>query len=307
MKRSITPVLLLLWMNATPALAQEKSILFIGNSFTFAYGSAAWFWGADTVTDLNAQGVGGVPALFKAFTEQADLAWDVSLETHPGADFAFHLREKQAEITAQPWDVVVAHSYSTLDAQAPGDRSNLLKTGSDLAGLLQRRNPDVKFYVTATWSRPDLTYGPGSPWSGKNIEAMALAVSEAYEQLARDVAGVAAVNPVGKAFNRAIRRGVADGNPYDGIDVNKVDLWTWDHYHGSSYGYYLEALVVFGNVTGVDPLALGDGECAAFELGFSPTQAVALQQVAHDELQAAGVALSTPKAMASLPWATPCG
>ncbi|WP_439100370.1 PEP-CTERM sorting domain-containing protein [Congregibacter sp.] len=307
MKYRAAMVLLLLSSSVAQAAAQEKTLLFIGNSFTFAYGSAAWFWGAARVTDLNGQNVGGVPALFEAFTEQAGLAWDVSLETHPGADFAFHLREKQVEITSQPWDVVVAHSYSTLDAEAPGDSRNLLRTGEELAGLLQRTNPDVIFYVTATWSRPDLTYRPGSHWSGKPIEQMALDVSEGYEQLAREVPGVAAVNPVGKAFNRAIRTGVADGNPYDGIDVNKIDLWTWDHYHGSSYGYYLEALVVFGNVTGVDPLALGDGECAAFELGLSRAQAVALQQVAHDELAAAGVALRTPKAMTPLPWATPCG
>jgi hypothetical protein len=119
-------------------------------------------------------------------------------------------------------------------------------------------------------------------------------VDRAYDRLAAEVAGVKAVNPVGEAFNRAIRTGVADGNPYDGIDAGKVDLWTWDHYHASTYGYYLHALVVFGNVTGVDPLALGRGECSAYELGMSPDEAEALQQVAHDELVASGVRLSVP-------------
>ncbi|WP_439105611.1 PEP-CTERM sorting domain-containing protein [Congregibacter sp.] len=306
MNRSLMAVVLLLLGSAVPAAAQDKTILFIGNSFTFGYGSAAWFWGADTVTDLNGQGVGGVPALFEAFSEQAGLSWDVSLETHPGSDFAFHLREKNREITSKPWDVAVAHSYSTLDANAPGDPTRLLATGRELATVLQSVNPQVKFYVTATWSRPDLTYRPGSPWSGKGIEQMGIDVNDAYEQLAASVPGVTAVNPVGKAFNRAVRRGVADGNPYDGIDANKVDLWTWDHYHGSAYGYYLEALVVFGNVTGVDPMALGDGECAAFELGLSQTQVVALQRVARDELAAAGVELSTPETMTPLTWPTPC-
>ncbi|HSH74334.1 MAG TPA: hypothetical protein VLA09_01420, partial [Longimicrobiales bacterium] len=103
-----------------------------------------------------------------------------------------------------------------------------------------------------------------------------------------------AVNPVGEAFNRAMRTGVADPNPYDGIDADKIDLWTYDHYHASTHGYYLEALVVFGNVTGVDPKALGSGECSGFELGMSAAQAEALQQVAHDELVAAGARLHTP-------------
>jgi hypothetical protein len=52
--------------------------------------------------------------------------------------------------------------------------------------------------------------------------------------------------------------------------------------------------VVFGNVTGVDPLTLGRGECSAYELGMSADQAEALQQVAHDELVASGVRLSVP-------------
>ena len=40
------------------------SILFVGNSFTFGAGSAVKFYRAETVTDLNSEGIGGVPALF---------------------------------------------------------------------------------------------------------------------------------------------------------------------------------------------------------------------------------------------------
>ena len=90
--------------------------------------------------------------------------------------------------------------------------------------------------------------------------------------------------PVGEAWNRAILSGVADANPYDGIEADKLDLWTYDHYHASTYGYYLEALVVFGRVTGRDPRSLGRSECSAFELGLSTAQAQALQQIAFDEL-----------------------
>ena len=92
--------------------------------------------------------------------------------------------------------------------------------------------------------------------------------------------------PVGDAFARAVERGVADPNPYDGIAPDQVDLWAYDHYHGSIYGYYLEALMVFGRLTGRDPLSLGPRETSAIELGLSPAQASALQQIAHDELAA---------------------
>ena len=93
-----------------------------------------------------------------------------------------------------------------------------------------------------------------------------------------------AVIPVGEAWTRAMQTGVADPNPYDGIEPGKINLWTHDHYHASAYGYYLEALVVFGSLTGRDPRSLGDTECSAFELGFRRAEVKALQQVAFDQL-----------------------
>jgi hypothetical protein len=94
------------------------------------------------------------------------------------------------------------------------------------------------------------------------------------------------VIPVGEAWNRAIDTGFADPNPYDGTGPSQIDLWAFDNYHASAFGYYLEALMVFGEVTGKDPIALGAHETAAMELGFSPAQTTALQKIAHDELAA---------------------
>lgn len=44
--------------------------------------------------------------------------------------------------------------------------------------------------------------------------------------------------------------------------------------------------MIFGDLTGLDPRSLGKDERSAFELGLSPAQATALQQVAFDELAA---------------------
>ncbi len=87
---------------------QARTILFIGNSFTFGSGSAVRYWRANTVTDLNEEGIGGVPALLKSFADQTGLPYDVYLETRGGSAFDFHLREKLTEITSQAWDVVAA-------------------------------------------------------------------------------------------------------------------------------------------------------------------------------------------------------
>src|SRR4029453_18366487 len=102
------------------------------------------------------------------------------------------------------------------------------------------------------------------------------------------------VIPVGEAWTRAMQTGLADPNPYDGIDPGKIDLWTTDHYHASPAGYYLEALVVFGSLTGRDPRSLGQSECTAFELGFTSAHVKALQQVAFAELKPAGAVTPAP-------------
>lgn len=289
-----TLVALLLFVPGIAEAQDRPTVLFIGNSFTYGHGSPVRYYRADTVTDLNDEGIGGVPALFKSFADQAGLAYDVYLETRGGSGFEFHTENKR-DVIARPWDVVVMHGQSTLDLDNPGDPTKFMATSQELAALLYGENPDVDIYLTATWSRADLTYPSDGHWHGQPIEALALEVRAAYDEAASRAPGVRSVNPVGEAWTRAMQTGVADPNPYDGIEVDQVDLWTFDHYHASTEGYYLEALVVFGNVTGVDPRSLGRNECSGFELGMAPATVEVLQQVAADQLTAEGVALRTPE------------
>lgn len=281
--KNITLASMLLVFSTSSAIAAQ-SILFIGNSFTYGYGSAARFYRADTVTDLNNEGIGGVPALFKSFTDQAGLDYSVSLETRGGSGLDFHLAEKLGVIGRRPWDKVVMHGFSTLDSARPGDPATLITTAGQMADFLAGLNSDVEVYLTATWSRADQTYVADRPWSGQAIEQMALDIRAGYDQAAASSAAIVAVNPVGEAWSRAMALGIADTNPYDGIEAGKVNLWTFDHYHASDFGYYLEALVVFGNVTGKDPRSLGDNECSAYELGLSREQVHGLQQAAFEQL-----------------------
>ncbi len=270
-----------------------RSVLFVGNSFTYGHGSAVRFYRADTVTDLNSEGVGGVPALFKSFTAQAGLHYDVFLETRAGSGLDFHLENKLGVIGGRPWDVVVMHGQSTLDFDKPGDPRKLVATSRQLSEFLRARNPGVEIHLLATWSRADQTYPPKGAWFGKPIEAMARDVRAAYDKAA--VASAAkSVIPVGEAWTRAMQAGVADGNPYDGIEPGKLNLWTYDHYHASAHGSYLEALVTFGRLAGRDPRSLGDHECSGFELGLSRQEVSALQQVAFDQLASAGHVAPAP-------------
>lgn len=277
---------------AATAAAQE-SVLFVGNSFTFGSGSAVRYYRAGSVTDLNNEGQGGVPALFKSFADQAGFDYEVALETRGGSGLDFHLENKLGVIGRRPWDKVVMHGYSTLDADKPRDPAKLAATSKQMADFLRGRNPKVDLYLMATWSRADQTYPEKGAWAGQPIEAMGRDVHAAYVKAA-DGAGIRHVIPVGEAWNRAMQTGAADPNPYDGIAAGKMNLWTYDHYHASTHGYYLEALVIFGSVTGRDPRSLGENECSGYELGLSRTEIRTLQQVAFDQLSAAGTVTASP-------------
>ncbi len=287
MKRTLALIVSVMLAFGITGAAAGTSVLFIGNSFLFGSGSPVRFYRADTVTDLNNEGIGGVPALFKSFTQQAGLDYDVSLETRGGSGLDFHLENKLGVIGRRGWDAIVMHGYSTLDADKPRDPGKLIATSKQMADFLRGRNPKVELYLMATWSRADQTYPAKGAWAGQPIEAMARDVRAGYDKAAA-AAGAKAVIPVGEAWTRAIQTGLADPNPYDGIEAGKINLWTYDQYHASTHGYYLEALVIFGSVTGRDPRSLGQNECSAYELGLSRSDAKALQQIAFDQLASTG-------------------
>ena len=268
-----------------PTATTNETILFVGNSFMFGAGSAARYYRAHTVTDLNGESQGGVPALFKVFANQAGLDFTVSLETVGGSGLDLHVAKK-ADVIGRSWDHVVMLGQSMLDNLKPGDATKLVAAAKDISALFSRYNPRVDLRLVATWSRADQTYPEKGAWHGKSIETMALDVRRGCDLAAAGSPLFRAVIPVGEAWNRAFKAGVADPNPYDGIAFGQVDLWTNDHYHASSYGYYLEALMIFGDLTGLDPRSLGGAERAAGDLGFSRAQAIALQKVAFDELTA---------------------
>jgi hypothetical protein len=286
--------------------ASAGSILFIGNSFTFGWGSAVRFYRADTVTDLNNQGIGGVPALFKSFTTQAGLDYEVFLETQPASGFDWHIENKLGAIGQRPWDIVILQSQSVLDPKKPGDATVLISTTRQLAEFLRERNPAVELRLTATWARADQIYTPKGAWYGKTLEDMTRDLRAGYDQASAGTSGIKSVVPIGEAWLRAIQTGVADANPYDGIDAGKINLWSYDSHHASVYGYYLQSLVLFGSITGRDPRSLGTNECSGFELGLSPAQVDALQQVAFDQLAASDGVKALPLKLSKPVRSTQC-
>lgn len=261
-------------------LAAAERILFVGNSFTYAPHEGVRNFQPGSGTDLNGGGFGGVPSLFKEFTEQAGLDYDVSMEAVGGYALKEHYNNRLGLID-QPWDVVVLQSHSVLNRNDPGNPAELISFTGLLADVFQARNPAVGLYLTATWSRADLTYLTPSPWFGQPISAMAASIDAGYKQAAAATPGVTDVIEVGAAWNDAMASGLADANPYDGITAGQINLWAHDEYHASALGSYLSALTQFATITGYDPRLLGGTENVATHFGFDPTVAAQLQSIAY--------------------------
>lgn len=284
-KRCISILLTLIVVLAAPAWAKSvQSVLFVGNSFIYGFASQVQYYRANTVRGLDDEGFGGVPALFKRFTNEAGMDYRVSMETVGGYTLKNHYLHK-AHLIDRAWDHVILQEQSMLDPDHPGDPTNFRIYSGKLAALFKKRNPHVDIRMLATWSCPDQIHAKNGHWYGQPIEAMGRDLNAAYVNVAAHNPDINGVISVGLAFNRAIAMHLADPNPYNGISAGRVDLWAYDNHHASVYGYYLEALMVFGAITGKDPRTLGQREKAAWDLGLSPDQAKALQDVAYQQLQ----------------------
>ncbi len=170
-------------------------------------------------------------------------------------------------------------------------------------------NAAAQLYLQQTWARPNLINAPGvaaiDPATGDatydplrpatsffgDLEEMTADLRQAYEAAAAFAAtdgsgGFAGIAPVGDAFLRAVTTGVATRNLYgaDAAVDGLIDLWFNDGTHASTYGSYLSALVLFGELTGEDPAQFGGNEIAARELGIDARSALLLQRVASDQL-----------------------
>lgn len=160
-------------------------------------------------------------------------------------------------------------------------------------------NEATQVYLYETWARPDLvegalerstdeetgevtTFDVSAPEYYLTLEDMTDDLRDAYRGLAEANPIFEGVAPVGEAFMLAVQQGVATRDPYasDAETDGKVDLWWDDNLHASKYGSYLSSLTLFGTITGVDPRALGADEQAAADLGITPAEAAALQDIA---------------------------
>lgn len=312
---------------ATPRLAAAEPdgapvtirVLFVGNSFTHGkFVPVATYNNANTpggVTDLNfgqplasaraqttfgePRPLGGIPGIFKKFTGQAGLTYDVQLETCSGKSLAYHFTNALSVIAQPQWDVVIMQDLSTgpVPVNRGGDPTTFITAVNQLETAIHQQNPAARVYLYQTWARADLTYLPSGDYFGQPIETMFNDLRDGYQAAFAQNANLAGIIPAGEAWLRAMGSQAAPSfairNPYTQLGQG-MNLWGVDHYHPSRYGAYLNALMVLGTVAGVDPLSLDAGSQVAGELGMLPSESLVLRQTAHDQLVASGIVLHRP-------------
>jgi hypothetical protein len=206
---------------------------------------------------------------------------------------------------------------------------NALHTNDAAAG-----KPDAKVTLYETQplaSYSYLSFNPAAPIFGSSagitggnnnqpyvgdpdpVRRMAGDLHNAYNTAAANAnaLGHSSVNVAlaGDAWITAMNDSIAVMNPYlpGALSGPQVDLWdsnaldacctTPIGYHPSLYGAYLNALVLFESITGVDARTLGDETdsnsplyltSAAYSLGISPTIAAELENIAALTVTAGG-------------------
>lgn len=288
----------LLLCSASQTKAQTR-ILFVGNSFTHGKFAPVLNYNAANVVDENYglpsaspryeatdNGGGqwsGIPGIFKKLTDQAGLSYEVHLEALAGNSLENHYN-KALSVLNQPWDKVVLQELSTgpLPTARKGNRDSFYAYSTRLEQTVHAANPAAQLYLYETWARADLTYPAGSTYAGLPLDSMAQDLHRGtYAAFTRN-GHFAAVAPAGDAWLAAIASGLAMPNPYK-PEASKLNLWGSDNYHPSKYASYLNALVLFYTITGVDP-RLGASEQAAADLSIAPATAVALQRLAYQQV-----------------------
>ena len=226
----LTVAVLALLATGAPA-AEQKNVLFYGNSFTLGFGSTRSV--NELFEDIVIAAGHDDPLVASAAASGQTLGW--------------HLQNNLSPIyTAIPldqdWDFVVMQEHSTKLTRAYGTYpASVQESMVDATGLYQAvatRSADVTPVLYETWARgPGHSYYAGDPPLFSDPNEMQAEVRAGYGMLKEAIddavgADLARIAPVGDAWE--------NGN-WD--NLHATDLW-----HAGNRGTLLAALVIYGTV-----------------------------------------------------------
>ncbi len=314
-----------------PAARAPRRILFVGDSLTHGRYAPVRSYGAMRTGSQDVAGTaqvvdenfgrtdaraerepgpwGGIPGIFARLAVEAGLDYEVHLEAMSATSLAKHDRVASDVIDRPTWDAVVLQELSAkplpfaLTHSRASDPAGFCASVAKLARGIRAAAPQARVYLYETWPRADLAKAlAGEPGSDgfharyvERLAALVAAYRNAFDRARRTDPSIAAVAPVGRAWQRAWATGVADPDPYvrSGAPLlwygmrarNDPPISRPDYLHPGVSGAYLSALVLFQQIAGVDVRTFGPREQAAAQLGIAPDLAARLQAVASDTVR----------------------
>jgi hypothetical protein len=235
-----------------------------------------------------------------------------------------------AAITLYQTPPLASYGYTSSSTLGPGTNNNNSKSANNNTS----NNPNAPIFGTSTPAQETGTTGgfsnsavpgPYAPYVG-DANPIAAMASDLHNAYVNEANGFNAAYPnlshinvalAGDAWVTAINSGLAQLNPFlTNEPAGQIDLWDSDPYlacctvpigyHPSQYGDFLDALVLFGEITGVNPETLAAewdtnnplySSSASLALDIDPQIAQELAIVAEDTLLANGpVATPLPSA-----------
>ena len=262
-RSSVNWILFLLLSMSLNITAQQKKILWIGNSYIATNNLPLVFYnlaisGGDTVQyDSNTPG-------------------GATLQNHATSAVT------QQKISSQPWDYVVVQAQSQEPSFPPNQvQTQTLPFATDLDSMIRANNSCSETVFYMTWGRKygDQTNCPNYP-PLCTFEGMTNRLRSSYKLMADQNQGIVA--PVGPAWKNSW---FADST---------INLWVSDNSHPSPSGTYLTACVFYSTFFRKSPVGF------PYTAGLSQDVAAYLQEVAwntvNDSLETWNIGRWDPQA-----------
>ncbi len=298
------------------------SVLFVGDSFTHGrYVPVRPFnamtpgepWEAPQVIDENYGQTGaraelepgpwgGIPGIFSELAQQMQLKYEVHIEAISATSLEKNYRVASDVIAQAGWQAVVLQELSikplprSLTMSARSDPPGFWASVQTIEQAVHAVAPAASIFLYEPWPSGDLAQQLAGDTMQpefhekylKELDDLGDANLASFRCAARRDGKVAGVAPVGEAWRRAWRDGLANPDPFQssslpdlwyGINaVNDPPISRPDYHHPGIYGAYLSGLVLFVQMTGADVRTLGASEQAAARLGIPDALAVRMQQ-----------------------------
>jgi hypothetical protein len=262
-RSSVNWILFLLLSLSLNLTAQQKKILWIGNSYI---------------------GTNNLPLVFYNLSISGGDTVQYDSNTPGGATLQNHATSTvtQQKISSQPWDFVVVQAQSQEPSFPPNQvQTQTLPFATDLDSMIRANNSCSETVFYMTWGRKygDQTNCPNYP-PLCTFEGMNNRLRSSYKLMADQNQGIVA--PVGPAWKNSW---FADST---------INLWVSDNSHPSPSGTYLTACVFYSTFFRKSPVGF------PYTAGLSQEVAAYLQEVAwntvNDSLETWNIGRWDPQA-----------